>query len=197
MRKKRSSTNIDRYELWTHQTTSANDKVNCGSLSAKKLRKQLWLTHDLNCVLTIPWLRFLLSEIQAPGGLALWPKPTTPSRAWRQENGLTDGFNQSFSRDIFHLIKILHVTSCDTLKKETPKNSQQYKEALLNHMWSSSSFNPYTSTSAFRKNNHPIPQFQGRHSCASKSPWRWSTCPRARSVRSRTWPKQQTRREVV
>ena len=69
-------------------------------------------------------------------------------------------------------------------EKRKTQNSQQYNgNALLNHIWSSFTL---TSTSEFRK-TILFPQLQGRHSCASKSPWRWSTCPRARSVRSRTW----------
>ena len=68
---------------------------------------------------------------RAPGGLALWPKPTTSSRAWR-EDGLTDGFNQSFSRDIFHLKKNSMLPSCDTLKKERPKI---HNSTTATHFW--------------------------------------------------------------
>lgn len=196
MRKKRSLTNIDRYELWTHQTTSVNDKVNCRSLSAKKLRKQQWLTHDLNCVLTKPWLRFLLSEMFG----AWWFGPLAKahniitSLVWKWQKWLTDSIHP-FLVTSFILKKILHVTSCGTLKKETPK----IHNSTSTHFWIILDLVLVLPLHQHlhSEKTHPIPQLQGRYSCASKSPWRWSTCPRARSVRSRTWPKQQARREVV
>lgn len=93
----------------------------------------------------------------APGGLALWPKPTTSSRAFR-EDGLTDGFNQSFSRVIFHFKKnssrLPHVTPW----KRNTKNSQQYNSTT--HFWIIYDLVlTLTSTSEFRK-NHPIHNFK-------------------------------------
>ena len=57
-------------------------------------------THDMN-----------LELIPMPGGLALWPKPTASSRAWRK-NGITDGCNESFSCDMVHWKK----SSCHLMK---------------------------------------------------------------------------------
>ena len=86
--------------------------------------------------------------------LVVWPFGQSPQH--HHEPGvkmakMADGFNPSFSRDIFHFKKNPPCYLMWHPEKRNTKNSQQYIYALLNHIRSSSSFT-LTSTSAFRKN---------------------------------------------